>query len=177
MSNLNMHALSAPIYVAMLNNLSSWLDKAEALATEKKFDIDVLLSARLAPDMIDLRGQIHIATSWAKNSQCRLAGETPPDYSDADIKTLEQLRARITRTLDIVQSFDAKALEGSDTREITVQLGPEIKLTQPGFDYLTKLALPNVWFHLTTAYAILRHNGVPLGKQDFLAGMFTIPGR
>lgn len=175
--SISMHALSAPTYVALLNNLNTWLDKAEALATEKKFDIDVLLSARLAPDMIPLRGQIHIATSFAKNSQCRLAGETPPDYSDTDIQTLDQLRARITRTLDIVQSYDAKALEGSDTREVTVNLGPEIKMTMNGFDFLTRMALPNFWFHVTTAYDILRHNGVQLGKQDFLAGLFTIPGR
>lgn len=175
--SISMHALSAPTYVALLNNMNTWLDKAEEYSKEKKFDIEVLLSARLAPDMIPLRGQIHIATSFAKNSQCRLAGETPPDFTEADIQTLEQIRARITRTLDIVQSYDAKALEGSDTREVTVNLGPEIKMTMNGFDFLTRMALPNFWFHVTTAYDILRHNGVSLGKQDFLAGMFTIPGR
>jgi hypothetical protein len=174
--SISMHALSAPIYTAMLNNLNAWLDKAEALASEKKFDIDVLLSARLAPDMFPLRGQIQIATAWAKNSQCRLAGQTPPDFPDTDV-TLEQLRTRIARALDIVQSFDAKALEGSETRIVNYNLGPEIKMSQPGFDYLTKVALPNFWFHVSAAYAILRHNGVPLGKVDFLTGMFTVESR
>lgn len=173
---ISMHALSAPIYVAMLNNLNAWLDKAEAVAAEKKFDMEVLLSARLAPDMLPLRGQIHIATAWAKNSQCRLAGDTPPDFPDTDV-TLEQLRARIARSLDIVQSYDEKALAGAETRTVTFNLGPEIKMSQTGLDYLTKLALPNFWFHVTTAYDILRHNGVSLGKQDFLVGMFDIPAR
>jgi hypothetical protein len=172
---ISMHALSAPIYVALLTNLNSWLDKAEAVAAEKKFDIEVLLSARLAPDMFDLRRQIHIATGWAKNSQCRLAGENPPDFADTDV-TPAQLRARITRAIDIVQSYDAKALDGSETRTITYNLGPEIKMSQSGLDYLTKAALPNFWFHVSAAYAILRHNGVPLGKADFLTGMFTLPG-
>lgn len=176
MSKLNMHAISAPIYVALLNNLNTWLDKAEALAAEKKFDIEVLLTSRLAPDMLPLRGQIHIATAWAKNSQCRLAGQTPPDFADTDI-TLEQLRARIARTLDIVHSISEKDLEGSESRTIEYKLGPEIKMSQTGLDYLTRMALPNFYFHLTTAYDILRHNGMSLGKQDFLAGMFEIPGR
>jgi len=175
MSKLSMHAISAPIYVALLNNLNSWLDKAEEYAKTKKFDVEVLLSARLAPDMLPLRGQIHLATAWAKNSQCRLAGQTPPDYPDTDI-TLEQLRARIARTIDIVKSISAADLEGADTRVVNYNLGPEIKMSQPGLDYFERMALPNFYFHITMAYAILRHNGMQLSKPDFLAGMIELPG-
>ena len=174
MSKLSVHTISAPIYVALLNNLNAWLDKAEEYAKAKKFDIEVLLQARLAPDMLPLRGQIHLATAWAKNAQCRLAGQTPPDYPDTDI-TLEQLRARIARTIDIVKSISAADLEGADTRIVNYNLGPEIKMSQPGVDYFTRMALPNFYFHITTAYDILRHNGLTLGKPDFLAGMIELP--
>ena len=176
MSKLSMHAISAPMYVALLNNLNTWLDKAEELSKAKKFDMEVLLSARLAPDMMPLRGQIQIATAWAKNCQCRLAGQTPPDYPDTDV-TLAQLRARIARTIDIVHSISSADLEGSAEREITVNLGPEIRITQPGVDYLIRLALPNFYFHVTTAYDILRHNGLDLGKKDFLVGAIDLPGQ
>ena len=175
MSKLSVHTISAPIYVALLNNLNAWLDKAEEYAKAKKFDIEVLLQARLAPDMLPLRGQIHLATAWAKNSQCRLAGQTPPDYPDTDI-TLEQLRARIARTIDIVKSISAADLEGADARIVNYNLGPEIKMSQPGVDYFTRMALPNFYFHITTAYDILRHNGLTLSKPDFLAGMIELPG-
>jgi hypothetical protein len=174
MSKLSIHTISAPIYVALLNNLNAWLDKAEEYAKAKKFDIEVLLSARLAPDMLPLRGQIHLATAWAKNCQCRLAGQTPPDYPDTDI-TLEQLRARIARTIDIVKSISAADLEGADARIVNYNLGPEIKMSQPGVDYFTRMALPNFYFHITTAYDILRHNGLTLGKPDFLAGVIELP--
>jgi uncharacterized protein len=175
MSKLSMHAISAPMYVALLNNLNTWLDKADELAKAKKFDVDVLLNARLAPDMMPLWGQVQIATAWAKNCQCRLAGQTPPDFPDTD-KTLPQLKARIARAIDIVQSISAADLEGSAERMINVNLGPEIKLNLPGVEYLTRLALPNFYFHVTTAYDILRHNGLDLGKKDFLVGAFEVPG-
>jgi len=176
MTKLSMHALSAPMYVTLLNNLNTWLDKAEALATEKKFDMEALLGARLAPDMIPLRGQIGLATAWAKNCQCRLAGQTPPDFPDTDV-SLEQLRARIARAIDIVKSISAADLEGAEAKTINYNLGPTIKMSQSGMDYLTKMALPNFYFHITMAYAILRHNGVALGKQDFLAGAFEVPAQ
>jgi hypothetical protein len=174
MTKLSMHALSAPMYVTLLNNLNTWLDKAEEVATAKKFDMEALLSARLAPDMLPLRGQIHLATAWAKNCQCRLAGQTPPDFPDTDV-TMEQLRARIARAIDIVKSISAADLEGADAKTINYNLGPAIKMSQSGIDYFTKMALPNFYFHVTMAYAILRHNGIPLGKQDFMAGAFEVP--
>jgi hypothetical protein len=174
MSKLSMHAITAPMYVTLLNNLNTWLDKGEELATAKKFDIEALLSARLAPDMLPLRGQIHLATAWAKNCQCRLAGQTPPDFPDTDV-SLDQLRARIARAIDIVKSISAVDLDGADARTINYNLGPSIKMSQSGLDYFTKMALPNFYFHVTAAYAILRHNGVALGKTDFLAGAFEVP--
>jgi uncharacterized protein len=175
MTEFNMHAASAPMFVVLLNNLNTWLDKAEALAAEKKFDIENLLASRLAPDMLPLRGQIQLSTAFAKNTMCRLAGQTPPDYPDTDV-TLAQLRARIARTLDIVQSISAVDLKDAATRPITFGMGPDIKLTLPGADYLVKFALPNFYFHTVTAYDILRHNGLELGKKDFMIGAFDIPG-
>ena len=174
MTKLSMHAISAPMYIALLNNLNAWLDKAEENAATKKFDIEVLLSARLAPDMLPLRAQIQQATAWAKNSQTRLAGQTPPDYPDTDV-TLEQLRARIARTIDIVKSISAAELEGAESKTVTYNIGPEFKLSQTGADYFTRMALSNFYFHIVTAYAILRHNGVPIGKRDFLEGAIELP--
>ena len=175
MSKVSIHTASAPMFVVLLNNLNTWLDKAEAHATAKKIDMDVLLSARLAPDMLPLRGQIALATAFAKNTVCRLAGDPPPDYPDTDV-TLAQLRARIARTIDIVQSYPAAKFDGADERSITVNMGPEIKVTMTGADYLMKFALPNFYFHTTTAYDILRHNGLDLGKKDFLMDAVEIPG-
>lgn len=173
--SFTLHDASAPTFVALLTNLNSWLDKAEALATAKKFDIENLLGARLAPDMLPLRAQIHIATAWAKNAMCRAAGQTPPDFPDTDV-TLAQLRARVTRAIDIVQSISAKDFEGAAERPVAFTLGPEIKLTLPGSDYVIGVAMPNFYFHITTAYDILRHNGVDLGKRDFMVGTFKMPG-
>lgn len=163
-----LHAASADVFIRMLNALSGVLDKAEAHAKAKKFDIDVLLNARLAPDMFNLTGQVQLATVFAKNAMCRLAGQEPPNYEDNE-KTLDELRARIDRTLDIVASTDAAALEGAETRQVTFRVGPDQTMTVSGRDYLLHFAMPNFYFHVTMAYAILRHNGVELGKRDFMA--------
>jgi len=173
MSQISMHAVSAPMFTTMLNNLNTWLDKAEAYASERKFDVETLLQARLAPDMLPLSGQIALATAFAKNAMCRLAAQTPPDFPDTD-KTLADFRARIARALDIVQSISAADLEGSAEREVTIRVGPDKSATMSGADYLCKFALPNFYFHLTTAYDILRHNGLSVGKQDFLAGTIKL---
>jgi hypothetical protein len=175
MSKLSLHAASAPMFTILLTNLNTWLDKAEAHAKAKNIDVDVLLSSRLVADMLPLRNQINFATAFAKNTMCRLAGETPPDYPDTDV-TIAQLRARITRTLDIVQSMPPAAVDAAEERDITFGLGPDVKVTLTGTEYLLRFALPNFYFHLTTAYDILRENGVLLGKQDFIAGAFAIPG-
>ncbi|HWA00460.1 MAG TPA: DUF1993 domain-containing protein [Caulobacterales bacterium] len=174
MGQVSIHAASVPMFVALMNNMNTWLEKAEAYATEKKFDVNVLASARLAPDMLSLAGQVDIATAWAKNCMYRLAGQTPPDYAASE-PTIAALKARIARALDDVQSISAKDLEGSDSRIVNFNLGPDIKMSLSGSDYLFKLALPNFYFHVTTMYDILRHNGLMIGKQDFLMGAFEVP--
>jgi len=175
MSKLSMHSITAPTFVTILNAMNMWLDKAEEYAKEKKFDVDVLLSSRLAPDMLPLRNQIGFATAWAKNCQCRLANQTPPDFPDTDLATMETIRARIARAIDIVKSISAADLEGAEVRTINYNLGPTMKMSQSGLDYFNRMALPNFYFHATAAYAILRHNGLTLGKQDFMAGMIELP--
>jgi uncharacterized protein len=163
-----MHALSVEVFSHTLGNLSSILDKAAANAAQRKFDTTVLLSARLAPDMLPLTRQVQIASDIAKNSVARLAGQEPPRFEDTE-SSLEQLRARIARTIDFLKSVPASALEGSETRDIKVPIG-ERTLEFKGVDFLQRWAIPNVFFHVVTAYDILRHNGVDLGKHDFLNG-------
>lgn len=163
-----MHALSVEVFTNALGNLALILEKAAANATHRKFDAAVLLGARLAPDMLPLTRQIQIAGDIAKNSVARLAGQDPPRFEDTET-TIEQLRARLARTIDFLKSVPASALEGAETRDIKVPIG-ERTLEFKGLDYLQRWALPNVFFHVVTAYDILRHNGVDLGKRDFLNG-------
>jgi hypothetical protein len=165
---ISMHALSADLFANILDNLDAILAKGEAHAVQKKFDPAVLLSARLAPDMLPLTRQVQIAGDLAKNSLARLAGQEPPRFEDNE-STFAQLRARIARTRDFLRSVPAVALEGSETRDIKVPAG-ERTLEFKGLDFLERWAIPNVFFHVTTAYNILRHNGVELGKRDFIAG-------
>jgi hypothetical protein len=173
--SLSIYAASAPMLATMLNNLNLLLDKGEAHAKERGFDVGVLLQSRLAPDMFTLIGQVQLATAFAKNTMCRLAGQTPPNFEDVET-TLPQLRERIARALDIVQSISEADLEGAEERQVTFNVGPDAKITVSGADYLFKFALPNFYFHVTTAYDILRHNGVVLSKKDFLAGTMKLPG-
>jgi hypothetical protein len=163
-----MHALSMEVFTHTLGNLSLILEKAAANAAQRKFDPGVLLSARLAPDMLPLTRQVQIASDIAKNSVARLAGQEPPRFEDNET-TIEQLRARIAHTIDFLKSVPASALEGSDSRDIKVPVG-ERTLEFKGLDFLQRWAIPNVLFHVVTAYDILRHNGVDLGKRDFLNG-------
>jgi hypothetical protein len=153
-----------------LNALSAVLDKAEAHATVKKIDPSVLLNSRLAPDMFALTRQVQIATDLAKNGVSRLAGAEPPRYEDTET-TIEQLKARLQKTVAHLKSLDTKQIDASADREITFPLGPTRKGQMNGGDYLNHFLLPNVYFHLTAAYAILRHCGVELGKEDFLGAI------
>jgi uncharacterized protein len=162
----SMHALSVELFTEALGNLSLILEKAAADAAQRKFDSAVLLGARLAPDMLPLTRQIQIAGDIAKNSVARLAGQEPPRFEDNET-TIEQLRARLARTNDFLKSVPASALEGSEVREIKLPIG-ERTLQFKGLDFLQRWAIPNVFFHVVTAYDILRHNGVNLGKRDFL---------
>lgn len=163
---VSVHALSIEVFATTLTNLSGLLEKGAAHATARKFDPGVLVSARLAPDMFPLSRQVQIACDLAKNSAARLAGQEPPRFEDNE-KTLEELRARIARTIDYLRSLPAAALEGSEDRDIRVPAG-ERTLEFKGLAFLQRWAIPNVFFHVTTAYNILRHNGVELGKRDFL---------
>ena len=164
--SVSMYQASIPGIVRMLGNLSAILDKAAAWAEAKKIDPAVLVGARLAPDMIPLRGQIQIATDMAKGAGARLAGIEPPRYEDTE-QTFDELKARLAKTIEFLNGIDAAKLDGSEDRSITIKAGPR-ELTFSGRDYLFGFVLPNVYFHLTTAYAILRHNGLEIGKMDFL---------
>jgi hypothetical protein len=163
---ISMHALSVEVFANTLGNLSSVLEKGLAHATQRKFDPAVLLAARLAPDMLPLTRQVQIACDIAKNSVARLAAQEPPRFEDNET-SVEQLRVRIGRVIDYLRSVPAAALDGSETRDIRVPTGQRAYEFK-GLEFLQRWAIPNVFFHVTTAYAILRHNGVEIGKRDFL---------
>ena len=165
---ISVHALSVEVFASTLGNLSAILEKGLAHATARKFDPGILVSSRLAPDMFPLSRQVQIAGDIAKNSVARLAGLEPPRFEDNE-KTIEELRARIARTIDYLKGVPARALEGSEDRDIKVPAG-ERTLEFKGLDFLQRWAIPNVFFHVTTAYNILRHNGIDIGKRDFLGG-------
>ena len=166
-----MYEASIPVFQRALINLSAILTKAAAHAEAKKFDPVVLVNARLAPDMLPLSRQIQIAVDHARGAAARLAGVERPPVADTET-TLDELQARIASTLAYIGTFAPAQIDGSEAREITLPLRTgEVKLK--GQPYLLHFALPNFWFHVTTAYAILRHNGVDIGKLDFLGPLPT----
>jgi hypothetical protein len=165
-----MSRASVPPLEIGLNALSAILDKAAAFAAAKKIDPSVLLNSRLAPDMFPFVRQVQIATDLAKNGAARLAGVEPPRYEDNE-KTIEELKARLARTVAYIKTLDTRAIDGAADRHITFPLGPSNKGEMRGDDYLNHFVLPNVYFHLTTAYDILRHCGLEIGKQDFLGAI------
>ena len=167
---ISVHALSVDVFAHSLASLSVLLEKAAGYAAAKKFDPAVLFNARLAPDMFPLSKQVQIACDLAKNSVARLAGLEPPRFEDNE-KTIEELRARVARTIDYIKGVPANALEGSEDRDIKVPAGPERVLEFKGLAFLQRWAIPNVFFHITAAYSILRHNGVEVGKRDFLGAI------
>jgi hypothetical protein len=158
---------AVPVFEIGLNALSGLLDKAAAFATAKKLDPSVLPQYRLAPDMFTLARQVQASCDQAKNGASRLAGVEPPKFEDNE-KTIDELKARIAKTVAYVKSLDQAKLDAAVDREITFPLGPVNKGHMKGDDYLTHFVLPNFYFHLTAAYAVLRHAGVELGKRDFL---------
>ncbi|MGH6919284.1 MAG: DUF1993 domain-containing protein [Geminicoccaceae bacterium] len=163
---ISMYQASVPAFLQMLNSLSAILGKAEAFAAERKIDPTVLLGYRLAPDMFALTRQVQIATDHAKGCCARLAGVEVPKYAD-DETTFAGLKARIDKTVAFVQDFKPGDIDGSEGRDITITAGSR-ELRFKGQQYLVSFALPNFYFHATTAYNILRHCGVPIGKRDFL---------
>lgn len=167
--SISMHSASVPVFVRMLGNLLAWLDKAEAHAAARKFDTSVLLASRLAPDMLNFTKQIQIGCDAAKFGVARLAGLEAPKFEDNEA-TLDELRARIRKTIDYVQSVPAAQIDGTEDKDITVPRrdGPMVIKGEP---YLKHFVMANFYFHVTTAYALLRHNGVDLGKSDYLGAL------
>ena len=163
---VSVYGMTVPIFTRMLTNLLAIMDKAESYAAERKFDTLVLSNMRLAPDMIPFRGQIMIATDHVKGCVSRLAGRDIPSWPDTE-ETFAELRARIQKALDLLATIKLEDLEGGEVREVTLKLGGK-DVTMSGQIYLTERALPNFFFHVTTAYAILRHAGVPVGKRDYI---------
>jgi hypothetical protein len=166
---ISMYQASAPRFVHMLRNLSAILDKAEAYAEAKKLDPAVPGGLRLIADMFPLARQVQIACDTAKGAVARLAGVEIPKHEDTE-KTIPELKARIAKTLDFIESVGAAKIDGSEEREVVLKMrGQDVKLA--GLHYLLAQAWPNFYFHVTTAYNILRANGVELGKRDFIGNI------
>ena len=163
---ISMYETLVPTANRMLGNLSAILDKGAAFAEARKFDVSVLLNARLAPDMFTLTRQVQIACDMVKGAAARLSRTEIPKYDDTET-TIADLKARIAKTLAFASGIDAAKFSGSEDLDIVLQLrGSERKFK--GLNYLRDFVLPNMYFHITTKYAILRHNGVELGKPDFI---------
>jgi hypothetical protein len=167
--SFSMYTASVPVFQHMLRNLVHILDKGEANAQARKFEPAVLATSRLAPDMLPFTRQILIACDAAKNGVARIAGVEAPKFEDNET-TFAELKARVQKTLEFLATVPAAKLEGTEDKEVTFPVGRDKTLTMKSAAYLTTWVLPNFFFHVTTAYAILRHNGVDLGKQDYLAG-------
>lgn len=166
--HIDMYKASVPVVLNALTNLKTILGKAEAWAAEKNVKEATVLNARLALDMLPFSKQIQLVSDTAKGIAARLGGVENPSYADDEV-TFAELHVRLQKTIDFVKSVDAKSFIGSETREIVMKF-PNRSLEFTGLSYLTGFAIPNLFFHVTTAYAILRHSGVPLGKNDFLGG-------
>jgi hypothetical protein len=162
-----MYTTSVPVFKQLLNSLSDILTKADALASQKKIEPKVLLDARLFPDMFPLSRQVQIATDFAKSVSARLAGVDVPSYDDNE-QTFTELQRRIGMTLAFIESLTPAQFEGAEMREILLRPGTPKERIMVGHSYLSHYGLPQFFFHVTTAYAILRHNGLEIGKSDFM---------
>ena len=162
----SLHAMSIPVFTRMLNNLSKLLDKAEADASARGFDAAVLLQSRLYPDMFPLSRQVQLACDFAKGATARLAGIPVPSYPDQETSVAD-LKARIATTQAFIASVSKEDIDAGADRDVTVQMRDR-SLEMKGLAYLSDMAMPNFYFHVTTAYALLRHNGVAVGKRDFV---------
>jgi len=166
--SISMYTASVPVYEQFLTALAGVLKKAEEHCAAKKIEPSVLVTARLSPDMFALARQVQIASDHAKGSVARLAGVEVPSFADTEA-TFAELQARIAKTLDYLKGFKPAQIDGSDDKDIVLEMRTT-KLELKGADYLTRFALPNFFFHVTTAYDILRHAGVEVGKRDFMGG-------
>ena len=164
--SINLYQASVPSFLQTLGALSTILTKAAAHAETKKIDPSVLINARLAPDMYAFARQIQIATDHAKGAAARLANVEVPSFPDTET-TFAELQTRITKTIDYIKTLKPAQFEGGETRDVTLKVGPQT-MTWKGATYLFHFAFPNFYFHAATAYDILRHNGVEVGKRDFI---------
>jgi hypothetical protein len=167
--SITMHSASVPVFARVLANLCTWLDKAEAHAKAKKFEPAVYLGTRLAPDMLPFTKQIQIACDGAKFCVARLGGVDAPTFDDSET-SLAELRTRVLATIEFIKSVPAAKIDGTEDKDVTIPRrdGP---MTMKGEAYLKHYAFPNFYFHVTMTYALLRHNGVDLGKTDYLMGV------
>lgn len=165
---ITLYQASVPPFVQLLKALRGVLSKAQAQAEAMKVAPEVLLQARLYPNMFPLVRQVQIATDFAKGASARLAGLEPPKYEDTE-RSFEELYARIDRTLEFIGTLSPAQIDGQEDRTIELKVGGN-PLTFKGQQYLVGFALPNFYFHVTIAYAILRHNGIDVGKRDFVGG-------
>ena len=164
---VSMQTLSVPVFKQMLGGLQAVLRKAEVHATERKIDPDALLQARLFPDMFPLLRQVQVASDFAKSVSARLAGVDVPKLADGE-KTFADLQVRIEWVTNFIDSLEANQFEGAATREIVTQAGTPKEKRFTGESYLLNYGFPHFFFHTTAAYAILRHNGVEIGKKDYI---------
>lgn len=164
--SLSMYQASVPVFLRGLGNMAGFLAKAADHASERKIDPAVLLASRLYPDMFPLTRQVQLTTDFANRASARLAGVEVPTLADTE-QTFEDLQARIARTKDFIAGLAPARIDGSEERELTIPMGGKT-VNFSGRDYLLGFALPNFYFHMATAYGILRHNGVELGKRDFM---------
>lgn len=167
--SLSLYDFSVPAFTLALTNLSDQMDKAAAHAERKKFDTKALTEARLIADMLNFTKQVQIACDNAKGAVARLTGVDNPKHED-DEATFAELKARIAKTVDFIKAARREQFAGAETRDIVLAF-PQITLKFNGQEYLTKFALPNFYFHVTMAYALLRKNGVELGKPDFIGAV------
>lgn len=162
---MNLHSISLPQVIRTLGQVNRWLDKAQEHAEQKKFDLSVLLGSRLAPDQYNFTRQVQSMSDGAKGMAARLIGEESPSFPDTET-TVAELRARVDKTVAYLKGLKPEQFDGASERRVTLSFLPGKYML--GVEYLVELALPNFYFHAASAYAILRHNGVDLGKRDFL---------
>jgi len=169
--SLSMYQASIPVFISKLNNLSGIIKKAEDHAGAKKIEPEIFINARLAPDMFPLSRQVQIVTDGVKGCAARLGGVEIPSYPDTE-KTFPELQARIAKTIDFLKTFNANQIDGTEERKVTFKLrGQETSFL--GQAYLLNFVLPNFYFHISMTYAILRHNGVEVGKMDYLSDLMN----
>lgn len=166
---LSMHQVSLPVFQRRLNALSAILDKADAFAAARKVEPEVLLNARLAPDMFPLKRQVQLASDFAKGAAARLSGQEIPKWEDTEA-SFADLKARIAKTNDYLGTFKPAQFDGSEERDIALTIAKQ-PVTLKGQAFLLNYALPHFFFHVTTAYDILRHNGVEIGKRDYMGAI------